>query len=119
MVRLHITVITGNVTFAHNKAYIYYRDADVFREGEVLGKKEKSGVPLMGIPTGSAPFFALIGKVHFTRRPQQQEQLSALTAGAVKDEEQENDDDDPRKSVVLEEVAKASHDKPPGFSAVF
>ncbi len=110
VVRLHITVITGNVTFAVLRR-TFTTAMPTFSARERYGEKEKVR------RTAEREEFPAVRRFSYWVRTSLRS--IALTARAVKDEDQENDDDDPRKSIVFKEVAKASHDKPPGFSAVF
>ena len=76
-----------------------------------MGKKEKAR------RTAEREEFPAVRRFFHWVRTSSVRFLSA--AGAVEDEDQENNDDDPRESVVFKEVAKASHDKPPGFDSRF
>ena len=110
MVRLHITVITGNVTYAITMR-TFTTAMPTISVRERYGEKRKKRRTADGNTHRQCAVFCANreGSLH----------APSSAAGAVEDEEQENDDDDPREGVVFKEVAKASHDKPPGFSAVF
>ena len=100
-----VTFMLLRFTRAHRTYYPYYRTL-TFREGGIGDKKEKRAYPGKGI----CPSVLSAGILRHAVQPR---------ASVAENHQQENDDQDPDEGVVVKQIAKASHEKPPGLAAFF